>query len=207
MWSDAAMATTAANMGPMAGADLADVMIYEGATATRQSTITDPEDDTLTWTVASSADTIATASVNTDTGEVTITGVSAGTATITVTATDADGSGMSATQTITVTVTAVPVDTSAPMGGASTVLGSTISVTWTPGSAQNTDVFKVALFNEDVTSLAGIAQPVKSFNTAAADPGAHDFSQVPSGTYTVVLAAVNSDGMHVTSIVGTVTVN
>ena len=107
MWSDAAMETTDANTAPTAGDAIADVMVEEGATATAQSTITDPEGDTLTWSAMSSASSVATATVD-NMGMVTISGHMAGMATITVTAMDADGSGMSASQKISVTVSALP---------------------------------------------------------------------------------------------------
>ena len=81
-------------------------------------------------------------------------------------------------------------------------------MSWTPDSAQGTTLIKVALFNEGITDLADIAEPVKAFNLVAADPGVHTFSNVPSGMYRVVLAAVDSDDMHVTTVLpGTVTVN
>ena len=62
----------------------------------------DPENDGLTYAVASSATGVATVSLSGT--RVTITPVVAGTATITVTATDASGSTESGTQTFTVTV-------------------------------------------------------------------------------------------------------
>ena len=193
---------------PMASGMLSAVSLMVGddpAMVDASGAFTMTEGDAITgYNATSSNDMVATASADAM-GMVTITAVGAGSATVSVTAMDDDGT--SAAVTIMVTVTALPAETAPPTGGATSVLGSTISVTWTPGSATSTNVFKVALFNEDVTALADIAQPVKSFNTAAADPGAHDFSNVPSGTYTVVLAAVKSDGMHVTAIVGTATVN
>ena len=101
-----------------------------------------------------------------------------------------------------------PMEAMAPTGGDFNVLLSSITVSWTPNSAQGTTLIKVALFNEGITDLADIAEPVKAFNLVAADPGAHTFSNVPSGMYRVVLAAVDSDGMHVTeTLPGTVTVN
>ena len=62
----------------------------------------DPEDDTLTYTAASSATGVVTVSVSGS--RLTLTPVGAGTATITVTATDAGGSMAGGTQTLTVTV-------------------------------------------------------------------------------------------------------
>ena len=91
----------ATNTAPMAGAAIADQSISTGGTGTVQSTITDADaDDTLTWSVASSDDTVATAQVD-NMGEITVTAVADGTATITVTASDGTASD---TQTFTVTV-------------------------------------------------------------------------------------------------------
>ena len=98
-------------------------------------------------------------------------------------------------------------ETKAPTGGSVSVLRSSISVSWTPNSAQSTTLIKVALFNEGITDLADIDEPVKAFNLAAADPGAHTFTNVPSGTYKVILAAVDSEGNHKVAIAGTATVN
>ena len=111
-----------------------------------------------------------------------------------------DGMAMATTM---VTVSATPPETTAPMGADHSVLGNSISVTWDPNSAQNTTLIKVALFNEGVTALAGIDAPVMAFNLEAAtgDPGVHTFNNVPTGTYKVVVAAVDSEGMHIVSVV------
>ena len=196
------------NTAPTAGAAIADQTVMVDATVMVQSTITDADtDDTLSWDATSDMTMYATAEVD-DMGMVTITGVAAGMATIRVTATDMDGSGMSAMQEIMVTVSATPLETTAPMGADHSVLRNSISVTWDPNSAQNTTLIKVALFNADVTALAGIDAPVKAFNLAAGDPGAHTFNNVPAGTYKVVVAAVDSEGGHVVSVVpDAVTIN
>ena len=195
------------NVAPMAGDDVEDQMVYVGAMVEVQSNFSDPDEDMLSYMASSSDDMIATATVD-DMGMVTITGVAEGMATITVTATDADGSGMSAMQEIMVTVSDTPPATTAPMGADHSVLGNSITVAWDPNSAQNTKLIKVALFNADVTALAGIDAPVKAFNLAAGDPGAHTFNNVPAGTYKVVVAAVDSEGDHVVSVVpDAVTIN
>ena len=94
-----------ANVAPTAPTDmLGAVSVVVAKTAMVQSTITDADGDTLTWSAMSSDDTIATAEVDAA-GMVSITGVALGSATITVTATDADGSGESVSQTIPVAVT------------------------------------------------------------------------------------------------------
>ena len=101
-----------------------------------------------------------------------------------------------------------PEMTTAPTGATYTVLLESISVLWDPESATSTTQIKVALFNADVTALAGIDAPVKAFNLAAGDPGAHTFNNVPAGTYKVVVAAVDSEDGHVVSVVpGAVTIN
>ena len=196
------------NQAPMAGADIADQTVMAGEMVTVQSTITDADMDTLTWSETSDMEMYATATVDTM-GMVTITGVAAGTATITVTATDPDGASDMQTIMVTVEAEPEPMEAMAPTGGSVSVLRSSITVSWTPNSAQGTTLIKVALFNEGITDLANvIAEPVKAFNLVAADPGAHTFNNVPSGMYRVVLAAVDSDGMHVTTVLpGTVTVN
>ena len=94
-------ATMAENMAPMAGAAVADQMVYVDDMVMVQSNFSDPDEDMLSYMASSSDDMIATATVD-DMGMVTITGVAEGMATITVTATDPDG--MYAMQTIMVTV-------------------------------------------------------------------------------------------------------
>ena len=96
--------TTPGNSPPLPVGTLPDRWLHVGDTASVEfgEAFEDPEDDALTYTVASSATGVATVTVSGT--RVTITPVAAGTATITVTATDAGGSGASATQTFTVTV-------------------------------------------------------------------------------------------------------
>ena len=205
-----AMDPTVANMAPTAAGMIAPVTVMETMESAMDVSMyfSDAEGDTLTYMAASSDDMVATASVYGS--MVTITGVAEGMATITVTATDEDGSGMSAMQKIMVTVSDTPPATTAPMGAAHSVIRNSITVQWDPDSAQNTTLIKVALFNEDVTSLAKIDEPVEAFNldAAAGDPGTHTFNNVPAGTYKVVVAAVDSEGKHVVSVVpDAVTIN
>ena len=95
-----------ANTAPARGAPIAPLSaIMAGGMATFDSTITDADGDTLTWTVSSSDPAVATAVVD-NMGGVTITGVGAGTATITVTATDPSGESASQNAGITVTLPA-----------------------------------------------------------------------------------------------------
>ena len=98
--------------------------------------------------------------------------------------------------------------TTAPTGATNTVLLNSISVEWVPESATSTTLIKVALFNADVTALAGIDAPVKAFNLAAGDPGAHTFNNVRLARIRLVVAAVDSEGGHVVSVVpDAVTIN
>ena len=92
------------NLGPMAVGEIAaqTVTVGESVSVDVSGNFSDPNDDELTYTAASSDEAVATASVSG--AEVTITGVAAGSATVTVTATDPGG--LSATQEIAVTVSA-----------------------------------------------------------------------------------------------------
>ena len=87
-----------------------------------------------------------------------------------------------------------------PMGIDVSTLLNTISVVWTPNSAQNATLIKVVLFNEDSTAIVAI----KSYNPAASDPGAHDFENVAPGTYEVVVAAYRAGEPHALSASETV---
>ena len=95
---------TSGNSPPVPVATLPDRWLHVGDAAgvEAEEAFQDPEDDTLTFTAASTATGVARVSVSGT--RVTITPVAAGTATITVTATDAGGSTASTTQTFTVTV-------------------------------------------------------------------------------------------------------
>ena len=96
--------STPGNSPPLPVGTLPDRWLHVGDAAGVEvgEAFEDPEDDALTYTVASSDTAVATVSVSAT--RVTITPAAAGTATITVTATDAGGSTASATQTFTVTV-------------------------------------------------------------------------------------------------------
>ena len=89
-----------------------------------------------------------------------------------------------------------------PMGIDVSKLLNTISVVWTPNTAQNATLIKVVLFNEDSTAIVAI----KSYNPAASDPGAHDFENVAPGTYEVVVAAYRPGEPHALSDSHTVTI-
>ena len=185
------------NQAPMAGADIADVMVYVGAMEMAQSTITDSDMDTLTWSVMSDMDMYATAEVD-DMGMVTITGVAAGMATITVTATDADGSGMSASQEIMVTVaepelgTPMDVITGFNRGGA-------LQVSWT--KAANASGYIIIAININDVSGDVVAVVLND-----GDLDTQNISGLTIGeTYDIYVAATASGGMNTLSEAARVT--
>ena len=92
------------NRAPMAVGEIAARTMTAGDSVTVDvsGNFSDPDDDDLTYTAASSDEDAATVTVAG--AEVTVTGVAAGSATVTVTATDPGG--LSATQTFDVTVSA-----------------------------------------------------------------------------------------------------
>ena len=85
---DVTVRVTNVNERPVADTPIADHTMTAGdsATVSLQGRFSDTDGDTLTYTAATSASTIATASVRRST--LTLTAVSAGSATITVTAAD-----------------------------------------------------------------------------------------------------------------------
>ncbi len=95
---------TTGNQAPMAVDSIAAQTVNAGDSATVDvsGNFSDPDEDDLTYTAASSDD--ATATVSVSGAMVTVTGVAAGSATVTVTATDPGD--LSATQTFDVTVSA-----------------------------------------------------------------------------------------------------
>ena len=191
-----AMATTEMtpepNQAPMAVGMLDAVMLTMGddpAMVDVSGAFSDADMDDLMYSAMSDNAMVATAMA--DGSMVTITAVGEGSATITVTATDPDGD--SATQTIMVTVeAAASMELTAPTGVEASDLRNTISVTWTPGSAQNASQIKVVLFNKAVTDLVML----HTINPAAGDSGAHTFQNVPAGTYKVVVASYRAGEDH-----------
>ena len=93
-------------------------------------------------------------------------------------------------------------DVTPPTGIGVSTLFNTISVVWTPNTAQNATLIKVVLFNEAGTQIVDF----KSYNPTASDPGAHDFENVAPGTYEVVVAAYRSGEPHALSDSHTVTI-
>ena len=121
------------NRPPMAGAAIAAQMIYTGGTADVESTISDPDNDTLTWAWSSGDPMVATVEADaTDMSMATITAVAEGTAMITVSATDPDG--MSDMQTFMVTVEDEAMPVMRASGLTATANGNgTVTLNWTPG--------------------------------------------------------------------------
>ncbi len=116
---------TEPNNPPRAGAAISVNPIAVDGTVMVQSTITDADaDDTLIWTVSSSAPAVATAVVS-DMGMVTVSAQGAGVATITVTASDGTAS---ATQTFMVTVTEPAIDND-DLASTSTSASATVKLT------------------------------------------------------------------------------
>ena len=212
--ADAQATTEAApaNAAPMAGDAIPTQTVAVGGTVDVDSTITDGDGDTLTWSVDHGDGMYATATVDAM-GKVTITGVMATMAnmpaTITVTAMDADGSGMSAMQDIMVTVTGDPIR---PTITSVSTLQNSITVAWDAASIQpNAEVVKVALFDldadGDIFRLAmGYDGNVASYSPSSAiSNSTHTFTNVPDGTYKVGVANF-ANGVHRTIISGSVTV-
>ena len=203
-YAEAVMATTTANMMPMAGDAIGDVTATEGDDPIMvQSTITDGDDAMLTWMASSDHGDVAAATVD-NMGMVTVTIGHAGTATITVKATDMFDAY--AEQTFMVTVESGITELTAPTGLDADVDDSNpgaaiITVTWTDGL--NADRHVVFLFDNSDDSVVGI-------NTAQTD-GETTFQNVASGEYTVWVLSVengpsgNARDFRATTI--TVTVN
>ena len=193
-WSAAAMATTNANMAPMAGADIDDVTVIEGMTAMAQSNFTDGDNDDLSYRVASDDEAIATATVS-DTGNVTITGVSAGSATITVTASDMYGG--SAMQTIMVTVESANV--------APTAAGTIATVTLVVGDMS--EAMNLSMYFDDADAGDTLTYSASSSDESIATvvignpaaPGAPTFPDPTSNILTVTAVAVGSATITVTA--------
>lgn len=100
-------------------------------------------------------------------------------------------------QTVTVvygsaTTTEPSDDLTAPTGVIPSKFRNSITVSWTPNSAQNAVQIKVALFNEDGRNLEA---DVVAFH-AANDPGIHTFNNVAPGTYQVVVASFRPGEPH-----------
>ena len=187
-----AMATTmsttmAENMAPMAGAAVADQMVYVDDMVMVQSNFSDPDEDMLSYMASSSDDMIATATVD-DMGMVTITGVAEGMATITVTATDMDRESAMQTIMVTVMMATTMMD---ELGTAMDVIfgvnrGGALQVSWTK-AANATGYVIIAVNTNDVNNDVVVAA------TNDGDDETWNMSGLTRGaTYQVYVAATGS---------------
>ena len=188
----------AANRAPVVTDTIPAQNLTEGDTVTLDvsGNFSDPDGDELTYTAASSDDTVATVSVSG--AEVTVTGVAAGSATVTVTATDPGD--LSVTQMFDVTVAVAnqspeAVDTIADQGVAP---GDSVTVdvsgnfsdpdgdelTYTAASSDDT-VATVSVSGAEVT-VTGVAAGSATVTVTATDPG--DLSVTQMFDVTVAVA-------------------
>ena len=173
-----------ANNAPTTVGTIADQALDVGGTAATvdvSANFSDPDGDTLTYTVSSSDTAIATASVSEAT--VTISPVAAGTATITVTATDPGDS--TATQDISVTVTqpnrapaasgTIP-DGSAPIGGdaysvdVSANFSDADNDTLTYTASSSDTAIATASVSDSTVTVTGVAVGSATITVTATDP-------------------------------------
>ena len=105
-------------------------------------------------------------------------------------------------QTVTVvsgeetTTTEPSDDLTAPTGVTVSKLQNSITVSWTPNSAQNAVQIKAVLYDDAVTRIVDIG----TYNPAAGDPGIHTFRNVAAGTYKVTVASFRSGDGHKLSL-------
>ena len=125
-----------------------------------------------------------------------------------VAATNAKGMGDYSDGTDSAITLAAPasMELTAPTDVVVSVFLNTISVTWTPNSAQNADQIKVVLFNEGVTAISDAVDEPLVAMPPAADDGSHTYSNVPPGTYKVAVASWRAGEGHKLSPLQTVTV-
>ena len=190
------------NAVPMAIGSIDAVSLVAGTTSEVDvsGNFNDTEGDTLTYTAASSAETVAMASV--DGSMVTISGVAAGMATITVTATDA--SGAMATQDITVTVDAANV---APMPTDDPGMQLPTSVDVTVGEDDEEITLTGSFTDADGDTLTYSAmsdKPAIAIATVSDDNTTLTIVAVAGGTATVTVTATDPDGLSATA---SITVN
>ena len=201
-----------ANQSPEAVGTITDQTLTVGGSATAVDDVSehfsDPDDDELTYTAASSDDAVATVSVLG--AVVTVAGVAAGSATVTVTATDPGG--LTATQTFGVT-TVVPANQDpVPVGtiDAQTVTvgeSEAVDVAGNFSDPDGDDLIYTAASSDDavatvsvlgaVVNVAGVAAGSATVTVTATDPGGLTATQT-FGVTTVVPA--NQDPVPVGTI-------
>ena len=152
------------------------------ATVDVSSYFSDPDGDTLTYTVSSSDTAIATVSVSSAT--VTISAVAAGTATITVTATDPDAA--TAAQTISVTVN--PANRAPAAVG--TVPAQTVKV---GGTAATVDVSSYFSDADGDTLTYTVSSSDTAIATVSVSSATVTISAVAAGTATITVTATDPD--------------
>ncbi|MCY4559754.1 MAG: Ig-like domain-containing protein, partial [Chloroflexi bacterium] len=175
------------NNPPTVSGAIADATI-KNESGTHQVTLTgvfsDADNDDLTVTAASSAETVATATVSADQSALTVAAKSRGTATITVAA--ADGKGGTVEDTFTVTVKSAPVVASAIADVSGLEAGSTRDVSLT-GVFSDAD-------NDALTITAASSDGAKATVSVAADYASLTVAGVAEGSATVTVTAQDSDG-------------
>ena len=179
----------AVNGAPQAVGSIPSQTIAEGRSVTVQthSYFRDPDGDRLSYRVATSRASVATASV-TSSGVVTISSVAAGSATVTVTA--SDPSGLEARQTIGVTVTSSNSQprTRGSIPGQTLDVGATATV---DVSSYFSDPDQDALSYGASTSNARVATASMSGSTVT-------ITGVASGTATITVTARDPGGLEAT---------
>ena len=195
-----------ANQDPVP-VDVIDALtVTAGETATAVDDVSenfsDPDGDELTYTAASSADSVATVSVSG--AEVNVTGMAAGSATVTVTATDPGG--LTADQMFDVTVVPanqdpVPVGTidalTVTAGESATAVDVSSNFTDPDGDdaeltfeVQSTDsAFATVSVSGAVVTVDGVAAGSATVTVTATDPGGLSADQ----TFGVTVVPVNQD--------------
>ncbi len=148
---------------------------------------TDADNDSLTITAVSSADSKAAVSVATDFSKLTVTARARGTVTITVTADD--GNGGTGQDSFTVTVKAAPVVSSAlsDVSGLATESARDISLSGVFTDADGDSLTITARSSSNVRARALVAADYSSLTVAG----------VTAGTATITVTAQDSDGNQV----------
>ena len=191
-WS-AGVPVTTGNNAPMKEGSIDAVTVAAGATTAAMDVSTyfsDADNDALTYVAVSDDDAIADADIPAGSDMLTIRGVAEGTATITVTA--SDGNGGTADQEIGVTVTTGITELTAPTNVNADAVErdgdpgiQDVVVTWTDG--MNATQHAVILFDSNWEF-----DPATDIKGAQTD-GTTTFTNVDSGTYTVVVVALDDD--------------
>ena len=185
------------NQAPMAEGEIPaqNLKVGDSASVDVSGNFSDPDDDELIYTAASSDEAVATVSVSG--AEVTVTGVAAGSATVTVTATDPGD--LSATQTFDVTVVLgnqapVAVGEIADQGVAP---GDSVTVDVSGNFSDPDDdelIYMAASSDDDIATasvsgaevtVTGVAAGSATVTVTATDPG--DLSATQTFDVTVVL--------------------